>query len=223
MADQAFNLGNASINRLALTHDRLEDTKSTQGKIESQFGRLTAIRTLVMTEDKRISDYLTRLIAFIRQLETGDDIVACTEILDRLDELCSLAYVLVPLTKDSPEKTAKRLARKFAKCLFMVQEVARGKTSAEITLLIGIFQEVYDYQKNILQPDDALIDAWVSSRTSSQKQVEDMHSSFPSRRNPSCGLFMHRLSPRYQQREAREPRHGIQLSEEHLQGRNAPL
>jgi hypothetical protein len=64
-------------------------------------------------------------VNFVRKLKMGGEVIACSEILDRIDDLSDLTYLEVKLAKGSEDQAKARtaLVRKFGKCAYTVHHM----------------------------------------------------------------------------------------------------
>ena len=70
-------------------HDILEDTKYDYYYLVKKYGKSIADGVLLLSEDKRITNYIERKKAFINQLKKADNNLILVEIADKLQNLIS--------------------------------------------------------------------------------------------------------------------------------------
>ena len=70
-------------------HDILEDTKYDYYYLVKKYGKTIANGVLLLSENKRITNYIERKKAFINQLKKADNNLILVEIADKLQNLIS--------------------------------------------------------------------------------------------------------------------------------------
>ena len=152
-----FGISDPDILKAVLIHDIIEDTQVSGQEIQKQLGIREAQLANLMTEervghkipglDKADSERLD-IVRFIKKLQQGDDTIAAAELLDRIDDISDLAYLTNKLAEnpENREKVKQDLIRKFGKCQYTVDQVAKDTKDKTVQRLREFFEDLVNDQ-----------------------------------------------------------------------------
>ena len=157
-----LKISDPDILKTVLVHDIIEDTKVSEQEINDQLGERTAQLANLMTEE-RVHDGTTELdkadlgrldiVRFIKKLQSGGDVIAAAEAIDRADDISDLAYLTNKLAKNPEDKNKVKqaLIAKFGKCQYTVDQVTKGSTDNTVQRLKEFFQGLVSEQLSALR------------------------------------------------------------------------
>lgn len=131
-----YKIYNNDLYSVLLLHDIVEDTQKTINDIGLNFGKKLEKLIGIITEERETKEKsqenrIKEVVEFTKKILKGGEIIALAEIIDRIDDISDLAYLLKPLERDPQNKELKKevkrkLITKFAKCLYTVGKVKRN-------------------------------------------------------------------------------------------------
>jgi len=157
-----LKISNPDILKTVLVHDIIEDTNVSEQEINDQLGERTARLANLMTEE-RVHDGASELdkadlgrldiVRFIKKLQSGGDVIAVAEVIDRADDISDLAYLTNKLAKNPEDKNKVKqaLIAKFGKCQYTVDQVTKESTNNMVQRLKEFFQELVGEQLSTLR------------------------------------------------------------------------
>ncbi len=137
-----------------LMHDIVEDTDTTLKNITDKFGKKTAELVGVMTEqrgeEKANADRVKEVVDFATQIRRGGRVSAISEVIDRMDDIADLTYLLNRLEKkpdDTPlrDQVREKLLAKFGKCSYIVRKVAEVVEQPE-QKIVADFEQLLEHR-----------------------------------------------------------------------------
>jgi len=161
-ARNKFGINYPEVLNTLLLHDIEEDTQLTNNDIRKKFGDRTAELASIMTEQVSESESSSDLnksdqrkvsiIHFIKQLKTGGEAIAIAETFDRMDDVSDLKYITdkVDGSQEQKDKAENKLAEKFAKCLYTIDQVTDSANTSEVNRLREFFNQVIQEQRKTM-------------------------------------------------------------------------
>lgn len=140
-----FNIGHRNIVKLAMAHDLQEDAGKLESDITKWFGEEIGRLASCMTEKRLSEDRDRSLFEFVKTLKVSGPIVAQVELLDRLDDISDIGYLTNELGRGNEAKLMDRLAKKFAKCRYTIDQLQIPEVANHV---LKLFNEFYKRQIN---------------------------------------------------------------------------
>lgn len=157
-----LGISDPDILKTVLVHDIIEDTTVSGQEIKDQLGEREAVLANLMTEEgvhnatvKVDQADLGRLsiVRFVKKLQSGGDVIAAAELIDRADDISDLAYLTNKLAKNpaDKDKVTQSLIAKFGKCQYTIDQVTKDSTDETVGRLKAFFQALASEQLSTLQ------------------------------------------------------------------------
>jgi (p)ppGpp synthase/HD superfamily hydrolase len=156
-----FKIDDKEVYKTLLVHDLIEDTQVSKEEIKNKLGEEEAKLAELMTQEKEIKNYENfnaedkeklSLLKFIQKLKSGGRVIAIAEIIDRIDDVSDLAYLTNKLKENlaDKDKIKQALIKKFGKCKYTVDEVAKEtKDETVINLKKFFYDLIYKQLDNL--------------------------------------------------------------------------
>lgn len=174
-AKNTYGISDPETLHTLLLHDVLEDTNMSYEDMVDALGEEKAKLSVMMTEERNPDISREQAVmVFADQIISNGNTAMIAEVIDRIDDMSDISYLLTDLTNseisdDEKETVKKKLLKKFAKCIYMINTI-----KGEIDDIYGVlksFDSIVTYQMEKLETSHGIY-------ISAEEVSEEIHQSY---------------------------------------------
>jgi hypothetical protein len=159
-----FRISDSAVLDSVLVHDVFEDTRVTPEEMGEHLGDRYVRLAESLTEERAAAGIeksrQAEVVAFARKVKSSGVIAIRAEIIDRIDDISDLKYLLTPPPGQESISLEQRekIVQKFAKCGYMVETISADQSDPEVIALASFFRKLVNFQIATLNSSGIHID-----------------------------------------------------------------